>query len=48
MAPSNNGFTKADTKAATVAPVAAYREAMASFATMGTLAIWYAHLVVLR
>ena len=41
---SNNGFTKADTKAATLASVTAYREAMAGFATMGTMAIWYAHL----
>src|SRR4030095_5703231 len=30
--------------AATLASVAAYREAMAGFAAMGTLAIWYAHL----
>jgi uncharacterized protein (DUF2252 family) len=40
----NNGFTKADTRAATRASVRAYREAMAEFAQMGTLAIWYAHL----
>jgi uncharacterized protein (DUF2252 family) len=44
VAARNNGFTKADTKAATLASVAAYREAMAGFAAMGTLAIWYAHL----
>ena len=44
IAARNNGFAKADTKAATLASVAAYREAMASFAAMGTLAIWYAHL----
>jgi uncharacterized protein (DUF2252 family) len=44
VAGRNNGFTTADTKAATLASVAAYREAMASFAEMGTLAIWYAHL----
>ncbi|HET7517777.1 MAG TPA: DUF2252 family protein, partial [Actinomycetes bacterium] len=44
IAGRNNGFTKADTKAATQASVTAYREAMAGFATMGTLAIWYAHL----
>jgi uncharacterized protein (DUF2252 family) len=44
IAGRNNGFTKADTRAATQASVAAYREAMASFAEMGTLAIWYAHL----
>jgi len=44
IAGRNNGFTKADTKAATLASVRAYREAMASFAKMGTMAIWYAHL----
>jgi uncharacterized protein (DUF2252 family) len=41
---ARNGFAKADTKAATRAAVTAYREAMASFAQMGTMAIWYAHL----
>ena len=44
IAGRNNGFGKADIKAATLASVRAYREAMASFAEMGTLAIWYAHL----
>ena len=44
IAGRNNGFTKADTRAATLASVAAYREAMAGFAAMGTLDIWYAHL----
>ena len=44
IAGRNNGFTKADTRAATEASVAAYREAMAGFAAMGTLDIWYAHL----
>ena len=44
IAARNNGFTKADTKAATLRSVAAYREAMASFAAMGTMDIWYAHL----
>jgi uncharacterized protein (DUF2252 family) len=44
IAARNNGFTKADTRAATLASVAAYREAMASFAAMGTLDVWYAHL----
>jgi uncharacterized protein (DUF2252 family) len=44
IAGRNNGFAKADTKAATRASVAAYREAMASFAAIGTLDIWYAHL----
>jgi uncharacterized protein (DUF2252 family) len=44
IAGRNNGYSKADTKAATLASVAAYREAMASFAEMGTMAVWYAHL----
>jgi uncharacterized protein (DUF2252 family) len=44
IAARHNGFTKADTRAVTLASVRAYREAMASFAEMGTMAIWYAHL----
>jgi uncharacterized protein (DUF2252 family) len=44
IAARHNGFTKADTRAATLASVRAYREAMAGFAEMGTMAIWYAHL----
>ena len=44
IAARNNGFGKADTRAATLAAVAAYREAMAGFARMGTMDIWYAHL----
>ena len=44
IAARHNGFPKMDTRAATLASVRAYREAMASFAEMGTLAIWYAHL----
>jgi uncharacterized protein (DUF2252 family) len=44
IAGRNNGFSQADTRAATLASVAAYREAMAGFATMGTMDIWYAHL----
>ena len=44
IAARNNGFTKADAQAATLASVRAYREAMASFAQMGTMDIWYAHL----
>jgi uncharacterized protein (DUF2252 family) len=44
VAARNNGFGKADTRAATRASVAAYREAMAGFAGMGTMDIWYAHL----
>ena len=44
IAARNNGFSKADTRAATLASVRAYREAMAEFALMGTMDIWYAHL----
>ena len=44
VAARNNGFGKADARAATLESVAAYREAMAGFAAMGTLDIWYAHL----
>jgi len=44
IAGRNNGFSKADTRAATLASVTAYREAMAGFAEMGTMDIWYAHL----
>jgi uncharacterized protein (DUF2252 family) len=44
IAARNNGFAKADTRAATLASVAAYREAMAGFAAMGTMDTWYAHL----
>jgi hypothetical protein len=44
IAGRNNGFAKADTRAATLASVLAYREAMAGFAQMGTMDIWYAHL----
>jgi uncharacterized protein (DUF2252 family) len=42
IAGRNNGFSKADTRAATAASVTAYREAMAGFAQMGTMDIWYA------
>ena len=44
IAARNNGFAKTDTRTATLASVTAYREAMAGFAAMGTLDIWYAHL----
>ena len=44
IAARNNGFAKADSRAATLASVRAYREAMASFAQMRTMDIWYAHL----
>src|SRR6266702_2326557 len=44
IAARNNGFSGADTRAATLASVRAYREAMAAFAQMPTMEIWYAHL----
>ena len=44
IAAQNNGFAKADAKAVTMASVAAYRKAMAEFAQMRTLDIWYAHM----
>ena len=44
IAARNNGFTKADARAATMASVTAYREAMAEFAQMRTMDIWYAHM----
>jgi len=44
IAGRNNGFAPADARAATMASVRAYREAMTSFAQMGTMDIWYAHL----
>ena len=44
IAARNNGFNKADERDATLSSATAYREAMARFAGMGTLKIWYAHL----
>jgi uncharacterized protein (DUF2252 family) len=44
IAARNNGFTKADARRPTRACVAAYRDAMAGFARMRTMDIWYAHL----
>jgi uncharacterized protein (DUF2252 family) len=44
IAGRNNGFSKADTHAATLASVRAYREAMAGFAAMGTMEVWYARM----
>jgi Uncharacterized protein conserved in bacteria (DUF2252) len=44
VAARNNGFARADSRAATQASVTAYREAMAGFATMGTMEVWYARL----
>ena len=43
IAGRNNGFAKADARAAALASVAAYREAMADFARMPTMDVWYAH-----
>jgi uncharacterized protein (DUF2252 family) len=44
IAARNNGFARADARAATRASVTAYREAMAAFAQMRTMDIWYASL----
>jgi len=44
IAARNNGFSSADTRDVTMASVTAYREAIASFAQMRTMDIWYAHL----
>ena len=44
IAARNNGFSKADTREATLGAVTAYREAMADFAQMRTMDIWYSHL----
>jgi hypothetical protein len=44
IAARNNGFTNADARAATLVSVGAYREAMAGFADMPTMDVWYAHL----
>jgi uncharacterized protein (DUF2252 family) len=44
IAGRHNGFSKAATREATRASLTAYREAMAQFARLGTMEIWYAHL----
>ena len=44
IAARNNGFTEAEGRDATLASVNAYRTAMAEFAQMGQMDIWYAHL----
>jgi uncharacterized protein (DUF2252 family) len=44
IAARNNGFTKGESRDATSASVTAYREAMAEFAEMSTMDIWYARL----
>src|SRR3954464_11268590 len=44
VAARNNGHAAADAHAATLGSVTAYREAMAGFAVMPTMDIWYARL----
>lgn len=44
IAARNNGFTGREARESALAAVAAYREAMAQFAQMRTLDIWYARL----
>ena len=44
IAARNNGFSKAEAKDVTLTSVGAYRSAMAQFAQMGTMDIWYARL----
>src|SRR5271166_6715395 len=44
IAARNNGFTAAEGAATTLASVRAYREAMAEFAQMPTMDVWYAHM----
>jgi len=44
IAARNNGFGKSDARDATRASVSAYRTAMAEFAEMSTMEVWYAHL----
>ena len=43
IAARNNGFTDPQARDATLAAATAYREAMAEFAQMRTMDIWYAH-----
>ena len=43
VAARNNSFAKSDARAITTASVRAYREAMAEFAAMRTMDVWYAH-----
>jgi uncharacterized protein (DUF2252 family) len=44
IAARNNGYSKAEARDVTLATVNAYRVAMAEFAEMHTMDIWYAHL----
>jgi uncharacterized protein (DUF2252 family) len=43
IAGRNNAFAKSDARAAAMASVTAYREALAEFAQMSTMEVWYAH-----
>ena len=43
IAGRNNGFSRVDARAAALASLTAYREAMAEFAQMPTMDVWYAH-----
>ena len=44
IAARNNGFSKAEAREVTLASVSAYRTAMAEFAEMPTMEVWYARL----
>ncbi len=44
IAARNNGFTPAEARSVTAAALSSYRRAMADFADMGTLDVWYARL----
>ena len=44
IAARNNGFSPAETRSLTRASVASYRKAMAQFAGLDTMDVWYAHL----
>src|SRR4029450_13687666 len=44
IAGRNNGFSKGDARAAALEAAKAYREAMAGFAAMGTMEVWYSRL----
>lgn len=44
IAAQNNGLTADDIRSVTLTAVRSYREAMASFAKMGTMELWYAHM----
>jgi uncharacterized protein (DUF2252 family) len=44
IAAVNNGFTTEDSRVVTIESVRAYRKAMASFAEMRTLDVWYSHM----